>query len=104
MINIRREVSMCTYVCTDHNTYVPLISVSSLSVRVKMREVRCGHIIQNTANIALPSSAIISPRDVRIDVRATSFAPHDSCGSEVYHIDGVVACSFITGHRLDYNS
>ena len=76
-----------------HNTdtYVPLISVSSLSVRIQMGEVRCRHIIQNTANVALPSSAVIGPRNVRIDVRTTSLAAHDSCGSEVDNIDGVVA-------------
>ena len=65
-----------------------LVPIPSLSVGIQMREVRGRYIIEHTADVASPSTTVVGPRHVGIDVGATSFAADNAGlkggGGEVY--------------------
>lgn len=55
-----------------------LIAISATTIVVQMTEIGRRHIVEHAADVASPSSAVVVPGDVRVDVRAAALAADDA--------------------------
>jgi len=62
------------------------------------------YVVQQTADVTSPSSTIISPRDVRIDISTATLATYDPSGSEIDHFNLIVISADVSSHRLADNT
>ena len=71
---------------TPHHNTLPLISISPLSISIKMGEVSAWDIVKHPADCALPPPTILRPRNVRVNVSTAALAPDNPGAAEVNYI------------------